>query len=529
MRRTPKKEENIELLKRVIMFMNYDMKKTLNENIDSVQNLIPEQVNNNKEEFDKNYLIVKIPKSIEKQPLVKTKEDALLATALSTASPLISGLVAGSDVISGEEKQTLIIPKTNRVTFWQDGDNPTNSFFKEWEGTKWQEYIPDEKTFNAKFPPETLRAFVTPDGKFFTTRLKRKEINDPPNVWNFLWYYDENEKPYIQNDYVKMEIPKEYLSSTTYWGKIVDWFEENWDELLWIAGAIIAGILTGGLADVVLGSVAAAEAFTMFGISMSWRALAMYVAEAGVWSTKGLINIANGNKNAGVTDLVFGFLLPAVHGIGINRWGVRISQADAVALETKLVGKTTQEVSELLTKSAAEGGLTASEKAAFKEVVTLPPKAIEDQTRAVFTEINNRLIAAGKNPISVAEKAGIIAKGSFQELGAILKKNWLGRLPTYLIHDMIFLAYFNKLCISFGLCDSPDEEFLRIMIEEYEKMPSENKLKLNENIDELLKDSNTGAEFKKLSQERGIFSFGDTSSWNPKWDTIQLKKDFNIQ
>lgn len=507
--------------------MNYDLKKTLNENADSIKGIIFEQEDNSKEEFDKNYLIVDIPKKINKEPLVKTKEDLIQATAMGLASPVTAGLVELSQI--GTEAGTLVIPRTNRITFWQDGDNPTYSFFKKWYGTKWEEYIPNEENFNSKFPPATLRAFVTPDGKFFTTKLIRDENNERPNIWNFLWYFDENGKPYNQSDYVKMEIPKDYVSPTTYWQKTVRWFEENWDELLWIAGAIVAGILTGGVADVLLGSVAAAEAFTMMGISVSWRALAIYIAEAGVWSTKGLINIANGNKNAGVTDLVFGFLLPAVHGIGINRWGVRISQADAVALETKLVGKTTQEVSELLTKSVAEGGLTASEKAAFKEVVTLPPKAIEDQTRAVLTEINNRLIAAGKNPISVAEKAGIIAKGSFQELGAILKKNWYGRLPTYLLHDMIFLGIFNKLCIAFGLCDDPTEEFLRMMIEEYGDLDPESKTRLDKNIDELLRDSSTGEDFKRLSQERGIFSFGDTSTWNPKWDTIQLKKDFNIQ
>lgn len=510
--------------------MNYDLKKTLKENLESVRKTIVEQEDNDeyKKEFDEKFLIVPIPALVQKA-LIGDVSDAIESAAINLIPG--AGIVQAGMLVNSlnPDRATLVIPRTNYIDFWQEGDNPQKTFFGSWFGTQAEEYIPDKESFNNKFPPGTLRYFRTPDGKIFKISLKRDTSSKKPNSWDFLWYFDENDKPYIQGDYVKMKIPEVYSPLKTYWDKFCNYLEENWEELLWIALAIVVGVLTGGIMDVFFAGLAATEVFTVLGVQVTWRAIAVYLAEAGVWTTKGIINIANGHTNAGITDFVFGFLLPAVHGLGINRWGLKITQSEALALEAKLVGKTEQEVSELLTKSVVNGGLTNGEKAAFKQIVTLPPKAIEEQTVAVIRDINNKLIAAGKNPISLAERSGLIAKGRFNQLGSFLKKRWFTRLPTYLVHDMGFLWAFDKLCQSLNICDDPSEEFLKEMINQYDNLSPEEKKEFDQNIDLLIQDSTTGKDLKTLGEERGIFNFGDTSSWNPKWDTIQLKKDFGIE
>jgi len=524
MPKTPKKEENIELLKRVIMFMNYDMRKTLNENIESVKGIILEQDEEYKKEFDKKYVIAKTPLKANKQPMVSNASDMAQMAAVNLAAPGAASVVALSDAFSGEESASIIIPRTNQIYFYQEGDNPTQGFFKDWYNTQWEQYIPNEEQFNSKFPPMTLRQFRTPDKKLYSLRIQRDTENKKPNVWNVLGYYDENNQPYIQKDYVTMEIPKAYLPLTSFWDKFVDYWENNWDEWLWVIAAIIVGILTEGVGFALVGEAgASATAMTLFGRALTWRALWRYLGEASVWSTKGLINLAEGKSKDASIDFIFGFLLPAVHGLGINRWGVTATEQEAAALSSKLVGKSTQEVSELLTKSVAQGGLSKGEKRLFKQIAVMAPETVNTQTVSVIRELNNKLIASGQNPISIAEKTGLITKGVFQEIGRYVHKKWYRSLVAYLAHDYFFLKGFDRISEYFGFFD---DEFIEFWEEVYNKMDPEEKKDFDKKIEEGLENSETIQELRDY-YEKNNFLLDTTDA--KAFDTLAIKKGLNMK
>jgi hypothetical protein len=144
-----------------------------------------------------------------------------------------------------KEGTHLILPKNinGKVTTFSKYQHPINpqEIFKSWVGTQWDSYIPTQEQIQDILPNDTLRSF-TVGGVKYIAHLKR--TNDDPITWEFLWYYDKDNKPYNQNLYVKTEeIPEEYRYS----------FIKEWGEEILMAASLLSAIFIPGLGGIALG------------------------------------------------------------------------------------------------------------------------------------------------------------------------------------------------------------------------------------------------------------------------------------
>lgn len=144
-----------------------------------------------------------------------------------------------------KEGTHIILPKSvnGKVTTFTKYQHPINpkEIFKSWIGTQWDSYIPTEEQLQDILPNDTLRSF-TIDGIKYTAYLKR--IDDDPITWQFLWYYNKDNKPYNQNLYIKTEqIPEEYRYS----------FIKEWGEDILMAASLLSAIFIPGLGGIALG------------------------------------------------------------------------------------------------------------------------------------------------------------------------------------------------------------------------------------------------------------------------------------
>lgn len=108
--------------------------------------------------------------------------------------------------------KNLLLPINSSVTFFTGNEDLRKIYFRSWEGTQFSNQIPKESQL-PKLEPETLRSFVTPDKRWFRLNLIRKENGD----WRFQWYYDTNNQPYIQSEYLDMEVPEKYEEKEEEW------------------------------------------------------------------------------------------------------------------------------------------------------------------------------------------------------------------------------------------------------------------------------------------------------------------------
>jgi len=184
--------------------------------------------------------------------------------------------------------KSLVLPKGTGLTFWKKNEDRVKGFFKSWEGSQWDSYIPKNKDFDFIFPDDTLRAFRLPDGEFFTGRVKR--VSDNPLTYAFVWYYDENDNPYKQEDYLRgTEIPDDFLEKEQgFWDKWGGWIIAGLSMLIAATVPGMQGLLLSALIDLIQVGYSLHEGDT-FGAVIS--AIMMFVPFIGA-SIKGLGTIS---------------------------------------------------------------------------------------------------------------------------------------------------------------------------------------------------------------------------------------------
>lgn len=157
--------------------------------------------------------------------------------------------------------KTLIIPKTGVNQLWEPQVDRVQSFFKSWEGTINQNKIPESKDFDYLFPDRTLRNFRVNENTFYVSRLLKKE-----GSWSFDWFVNlKDGTPYNQNELLKgVKIPDEYIS---------DWYDQ-WGKIVLPIGSILlffilpgwGGIIAAGLLDISVASIEFSRGDTLGGI-----------------------------------------------------------------------------------------------------------------------------------------------------------------------------------------------------------------------------------------------------------------------
>jgi hypothetical protein len=291
-------------------------------------------------------------------------------------------------------------------------------------------------------------------------------------------YVDSDGNPY------EMDKMDSFIFSAT------DWLSKNSEELIWITAAVIAGILTGGIADIAVGgtfmsgAAAGTTAISSLGLNVSVRALVTYLAEAGVWGTKGIINLKEGKTISALTDFSFGFLLPLCHGTYFSKLGLgNVTEMEVTSLASKIVNKSDQELMLFFEKNA-----TKREIEIFKKVTTIPKETWQKVTVDVFKDAGVKLEKMGKNPKTVLNTI-LLKSGDFAT------KKWYRRLPTVLIHDLFLLATIESIAVKFGAEEKlSKDEFLPAMVQGYNE--STNKNQYLKNVGDKLKSSKNYDSFK---------------------------------
>jgi hypothetical protein len=353
----------------------------------------------------------------------------------------------------------------------------------------------DAKTVNgwlSVFPRiiGSVSSFKTPDGKVYTSTILNTKLNSVNN-WEDFFSLEPDLKSWSMNYVDSQGLPYQMDKLDSFLFSATNWLEKNGEELLWIVGAIVAGILTGGLADLVVGgafmsgAAAGTTAISGLGVNVSVRALTMYLAEAGVWGTKGTINIKEGKTLSGITDFAFGFLIPVCHGTYFSKLGLgNITQVEVTSLSSKIVGKTDQELFMFFEKQASKREIEI-----FKKVTTIPKETWKKVTVDVFNNAGERLTKMGKNPKTILNTV-LLKSGNF------VTKKWYVRLPTMLVHDVALLSVIDKIALKFGAEEKlATDEFVPMVVDGY--ISSKDKEKYVNDLDNKLKTSKNYDELKK--------------------------------
>ena len=335
----------------------------------------------------------------------------------------------------------------------------------------------------------SVSSFKTPDSKIYTSTIVNTKLNNVNN-WEKFYSLEPDLKSWSMN-YVDSEgLPYEMDKLDSFLFSTTNWLEKNGEELLWIAAAIVAGILTGGLADLVVGgafmsgAAAGTTAISGLGVNVSVRALTVYLAEAGVWGTKGVINMKEGKTISALTDFAFGFLLPLCHGTYFSKLGLgNVTELEVKSLSSKIVGKSDQELIMFFEK-----GATKREIEIFKKVTTIPKKTWEKVTVDVFKDASGKLTKMGKNPKTVLNTI-LLKSGDF------ITKKWYRRLPAVLTHDLVLLHTIQNIATKFGAEEKlSTDEFIPKMTTGY--IESSNKTKYIKDVQNKINESKTYEELK---------------------------------
>jgi hypothetical protein len=352
----------------------------------------------------------------------------------------------------------------------------------------------DAKTVNgwlSVFPRiiGSVSSFKTPDGKVYTSTILNTKLNSVNN-WEDFYLLEPDLKSWSMNYVDSQGLPYQMDKLDSFLFSTTNWLEKNGEELLWIVGAIVAGILTGGLADLVVGgafmsgAAAGTTAISGLGLNVSVRALVTYLAEAGVWGTKGVINVKEGKTISALTDFTFGFLLPICHGTYFSKLGLgNVTELEVKSLSSKIVGKSDQELVMFFEK-----GATKREIEIFKKVTTIPKESWEKITVDVFKDASVKLTKMGKNPKTVLNTI-LLKSGDF------VTKKWYKRLPAVLTHDLLLLHTIQNIATKFGAEDKlSTDEFIPEMVNGYNESP--NKTQYIKDVQNKVNNSKTYDELK---------------------------------
>ena len=386
---------------------------------------------------------------------------------------------------SGEKY--VILPKVvngikTTASFWH---HPLeNNFWSNLSNTKYSDLVPTSDMLEKALPQMTLKSF-TVGGVQYSAFMER--MQDKPLIVSFKWFYDKNKRPYVEPKY----LPKE-LQEQTPWEKFVYSNGGISTELLWIGAAIIVGIFTEGIGTAIMGEVAmSAELATFLGRRITTSMIAKFFAEAGVWATKGALQISNGKQVAGLLDISFGIFLPVIHELGlINRMGIGKVTREAVdELATKVVGKSETELVDLFTRTEIEGGLSQAAKDLFVKASNCSRKVWDTTSREAIRVAANKLKSAG---IDIQTNLGSL----LMKIGDGIHKKWLLRFGFMLTHDLIWIELFKSLYKKFGASDKESKEIINLAYLNYQKALLEgkeekfitdvqNELKSPENIEKI--------------------------------------------
>ena len=346
---------------------------------------------------------------------------------------------------------------------------------------------PQESYFHLILPEGTLRQFKTiPDGKMYGILLDPSKL---PN-WRPMQGYFARES---NGGYTSYN-PDTYIQ-TSYITEVGHWLDDHWADLLVLLAASLTGYFAGLAALGVLGTeLAGATAFSFYGWAPTNQAVFALLGEAHIWVGRGIYQIFNGKKESGVMDLIFGLVLPAAHGLGIAQWGVDVKVVESTAI--KVAGKTSEEVSEIATKSLEEGGFTNAEKEYYGKVSEASEETIEEITKKVIDKAVDNLKKEGKLSANstlkeILVKANKVVRTS--NIGAFLRRKWYTWVPTTLAHDLPFLSLIGEIEKKFGVVDE-------VTINEISKMYSMDPQKAIEATQEGLKKSSKLTDLKSTVQ-----------------------------
>ena len=341
------------------------------------------------------------------------------------------------------------------------------------------------KNFVTKVDNKRWYTIITNDGKGWV--VKRNYFSVDPN--------DPNKNiAYNPEKYIHVNV------STL----IKTWFEEHWVEIAIILAASLVGIIGGAVFAATYGAeVAGAELFNILGWRMTNQAFAAYLAEAHVWVGSAIVNFDKGENGSGALDLFFGVVLPALHGVGLSKWGIEVSEEVVVSTSSKVVGKTPKELQEMIMKSEAEGGLTAAEKKLVQDASKLDKETFGKMTNELMNKANanlkgkeikvasNKVLSKVETLIKNSKGAQMFRKST---VGAYLKKKWYRWIPTVLAHDMIFIHIVDNVAKRFGLIN---ESIIKELTVGYSKLKTpEEKNKFMDKASEVLKTTNNIQEFE---------------------------------
>jgi len=498
--------EGSDAVSRVRLMMQYQLDKTLNENVEVLSEQ-PESRGLSPEQIQSQYRQKQEEKKKEAQ--INGEEEDWLKKYVQLTTPLNLS----------NKSETIIIPKDSNYKLWEDSDNRQQTYFKSWLGSSKMSEVPDETLLKKVIPNGALRWFYTPDNLSWGCRLRSESGK---NGWHFIGYYNkETNKIYDYKKYVKDPVPKTLTDDPTAWDYIVNYFEtHDWvKELVWIIAAALAGALTGGLADAFLIPLIGSE-LSVLGVNVTTKVLFSYLAEAGVWGTKAGIEFSEGKDISGVIDLIFGFVLPIVHQTYLAKmFGGGVTKESVAKLGQKLMGKTPEEIKSLYIKSAAEGGLLDAEKKLFKKIMTTPKESWNQAVVDVVQRAGGELVSKGEDPSQVLWN--IMSKNN---INLFKKMAWYKRLPLTLAHDFVFISLISKTAQKFGLTDLP-EDLVKQIGDVYEnEVKKGNKEKFIKDYSELVKKSST---IQELEQSLST-SFKTDTDVNSQYNIIKNDDYFNV-
>lgn len=374
----------------------------------------------------------------------------------------------------------------------------------------------------------SVSQFKTPNGEIYSTFFVNEDLQNiktwkefydlKPNLrgWKMVSYRTANGKTFKIDELDSISLA------------VIDWFKENYKDLLWIAAAIIAGILTGGIADIALGGAfmsgasagVASSVMARVGLNVSVRALSMYLVEAGVWSIKAGMEFHEGKGLTGSIDLVFGWLLPLCHGTYFKMLGLgNITEKEVAELGAKLVGKGEQELTIVLEN------LTARESEILTKITATSSKKFGQVTQKVFAEAESKLIAQGKVPATVLQKYLLNA-------GEFINKRWYTKLYATFKHDMLLISVIHEIEKKFGVEDklSKDQTIQGLIILRQE---SPDDASFNKTAGEMIKNSESYEEIQKKIQDKigmsGSVKFKKDKKENEASVINQSLDDFNVE
>ena len=434
-------------------------------------------------------------------------------------TPTIEHVTPWNDkILIPKDSYNVVLYKENelRVNSWGYDKDEKGGFKKDAYGNflLLGEVAPTESELRQMLPTGTLRQFTTKqDNERWHLVLK---FDKEKYRWYLLpsYYGRKSSKYYDQGKYV-------HVSFNT---KARNWFSEHWVDIAIVIGAAVAGALTGGLALWVYGiEVAGAEAFSVLGWSLTNRALAAWAGEALVWTASATWKAVDGKYGESAIDAFFGFILPGLHGIGLSRWGIKVTDEVIGSTAAKVFGKSATEIDLLMYKSVAEGGFNQAEKQFVTSVSKLPKESINGMTKELIAKADAKIAAkGGLNSVKESTKqvlAQVAEKFETSKIGAFVRKRWYTYLPVVLAHDMVFIHLIHDIATKFGVVDKGTVDMLA---KKYNEAKTEiEKKKVADDARIILEKSGKIEEFKadiskweKIDQSKAEY---DKNTKNLKW------------